>query len=36
MGLYPEVDEYSAQIQPASYDSLEPRFCESPLHQAVV
>ena len=28
-GLYPNLKEHSAWIQPSSYDSLEPAFCES-------
>jgi hypothetical protein len=28
-GVYPGIEEYSALVQPDSYDSLEPGFSES-------
>ena len=30
-GVYPGIEEYSALVQPDSYDSLEPGFSESKI-----
>jgi hypothetical protein len=35
-GVYPEIEEYSALVQPASYDSLEPTFSKPNLEKLLI